>query len=85
MSDPKIAASPGPAADKMPYPPIPAADLGPDAEAAVQSAQTFTAAHQASDEQLSQANPRPLSGRWHTPLLLIVAAIVGALFLLAIR
>ncbi len=85
MTDPKISTRPDPAADRTPYPPIAATDLGPDAEAAVQSAQTFTAAHQASDEQLSRANPGSQSGRWHTPLLLIVAALVGALFLLAIR
>lgn len=82
MTDPKIAAF-RPAADKMPYPP-PSADLGADAEAAVQSAQTFTPANE-DDERRVPAEARVRNGRWHTPLLLLVAALVGAVFLLAIR
>lgn len=85
MTDPKPVARENPAADKMPYPPIPAADLGPDAEAAVQSAQTFTPAHENSAARHARRNPGAKPGRWHTPLLLIVAALVGAIFLLAIR
>lgn len=85
MTDPKIAAVPHSAADKMPYPPIPSTDLGADAEAAVQSAQTFTPANEADPERRVPADPGAKSGRWHTPLLLVVAALVGAVFLLAIR
>lgn len=85
MTDPKIATIPRSAADKMPYPPSPGADLGPDAEAAVQSAQIFTPANEEFDERRVQPNPAAKAGRWHTPLLLLVAALVGALFLLAIR
>jgi hypothetical protein len=89
MTDPKIAAFPHPATDKMPYPPPPNvtknADLGADAEAAVQSPQTFTLANEDDSERRVPTDPDTKPGRWHTPLLLIVAALVGAVFLLAIR
>lgn len=89
MTDSKIAAFPHPAADKMPYPPSPnitkGTDLGGDAEAAVQSAQTFTLANEDDSGRRVPADPNAKPGRWHTPLLLIVAALVGAVFLLAIR
>ncbi len=88
MTKPKIAGFPH-SADKMPYPPAPGVnmgtDLGADAEAAVQSAQTFTPANEDGSERRLPANPDAKTGRWHTPLLLIVAALVGAAFLLAIR
>jgi hypothetical protein len=85
MTDPKTGTFPRPAADKLPYPPIAGADLGADAEAATQSAQTFTPGNEDADERRVQAHPDAKSGRWHTPLLLIVAAVVGVVFLLAIR
>jgi len=85
MTDTKIAAPPGPTADKMPYPPIADTDLGPDAEAAVQSAQTFTPANEGADRRRAEVDAKAKPGRWHTPLLLIVAALVAAVFLLAIR
>jgi hypothetical protein len=85
MTDPKTGTFPRPAADNLPYPPIASTDLGADAEAAIQSAQTFTPSNEDTDAQRVQANPDAKSSRWHTPLLLIVAAIVGAVFLLAIR
>ena len=82
MDNSKIANFPERAADKIPYPPTPGPDLGADEEAAVQSAQTFTPANRNVEEAWS---PDGATGRWHTPLLLIVAAAVGAVFLLAIR
>lgn len=85
MDTPKVAPFPRPVTDKMPYPPGPAPDLGADEEAAVQSAQTFTAANRNVDEAWSPDDAAAKSGRWHTLLLLIVAAVVGAVFLLAVR
>ncbi|PJI40138.1 MAG: hypothetical protein CTR53_10670 [Ferrovibrio sp.] len=85
MDNSKTANFPGGPADKMPYPPTPGPDLGPDEEAAVQSAQTFTPANRNVEEAWSPDHAKAQSGRWHTPLLLIVAAVVGAVFLLAIR
>jgi hypothetical protein len=89
MTDPKIAAFAHSTADKMPYPPAPGVDLGTDlgadAEAAVQSAQTFTPANEDDSERRVPAAQDAKPGRWHTPLLLVVAALVGAAFLLAIR
>ncbi|QDO98163.1 hypothetical protein FNB15_13175 [Ferrovibrio terrae] len=89
MTNPKIAAVPHSADDKMPYPPAAGVnlgnDLGADAEAAVQSAQTFTPANEDDAGRRVAADPDAKPGRWHTPLLLIVAALVGAAFLLAIR
>lgn len=85
MTDPKIAAFAHSTADKMPYSPVPGADLGADAEAAVQSAQTFTPANEDDSERSVPAAQDAKPGRWHTPLLLVVAALVGAAFLLAIR
>lgn len=84
MTDPKIATLPHSAAENMPYAPPPGTALGPDAEAAVQSAQTFTAADEDSERRVP-ADPDTKPGRWHTPLLLLVAALVGAVFMLAIR
>jgi len=82
MHNPKIAIFPQPAADKMPYPPAQSMDLGADEEAAIQSAQTFTAAN---GNTRQPEDPEAKAGRWHTPLLLIVAAIVGIIFILAVN
>ncbi|MBS4046906.1 MAG: hypothetical protein KG075_11230 [Alphaproteobacteria bacterium] len=85
MTDPKTAPFAHPTADKRSDPSIAGADLGADAEAAIQSAQTFTSVNENADEHHVRTNPETKSGRWHTPMLLIVAALVGAVFLLAIR
>jgi hypothetical protein len=89
MTDLKTAAFAHSAAEKMPYPPAPGVslgtDLGADPEAAIQSAQTFTPANEDDSERRGPVDPEAQPGRWHTPLLLVVAALVGAAFLLAIR
>ncbi len=84
MTDPKTGTFPRPAADKLPYPPIAGTDLGADAEAAIQSAQTFPP-NEDTDARRIQGTPDAKASRWHTPLLLIVATLVGAVFLFAIR
>jgi len=84
MTTSKITPFPHPASDKMPFPPT-AQDLGADEEAATHSAQTFARPTSGRGETRPLKYPNTLAGRWHTPLLLAVAAIVASIFLFAAR
>lgn len=85
MTTSKVSHFPRPAGDKMPFPPAPTMDLGTDEEAAAQSAQTFASSAGGRGETRPLKYPHTNSTRWHTPLLLAMAAIIAAVFLLATR